>query len=138
MRCACWLYYFFKFELVIFLILMFCQTWRKCVTPLFFITILQNGCGKHLKFGVKGNFVLRTSRWKMTSFKLSSFLMHILYVWVSRISLDHHNCNGDFMIISSSIGSCHNDPHGSPIFALTYVRVMGVITTWLLSLCISN
>jgi hypothetical protein len=33
---------------------------KEVCDPLFFITILQNGCGKHLKFGVKGSYVLKT------------------------------------------------------------------------------
>ncbi len=62
-----------------------------------------------------------------TSYNLSLLFMHS-NTFESPLFYNHHNCDGDVIVIPSAMGICQGDPLGKALFALTHLMALCFIT----------
>jgi hypothetical protein len=84
--------------------------------------------GECLQFGVKQGHISKTlcSKWRHhTTCPLCSY---ILCIWIS-LFYNHHNCDGDVIVIPSTMGTHQGDTLGEALFALAHLRALSSITS---------
>jgi hypothetical protein len=52
-----------------------------------------------------------------------------LYAFESPLFYNHHNCEGDVIIIPSTMGTCQGDPLGRALFALVHFKALHFTTS---------